>query len=43
MWTSAQLSVEIDTVDGREVILIVRTPVRPVSLIGTVTLTLPTF
>ncbi len=39
MWASDQLAVEIDIVDGREVILIVRTPVGPVSLIGTVTLT----
>jgi hypothetical protein len=36
MWTSAQMSVEIDVVDGREVILIVGTPVGPVSIIATV-------
>jgi hypothetical protein len=39
MWTSAHLSVEIDVVDGREVILIVGTPVGPISIIGTVTVT----
>ncbi len=39
MWISAELSVEIDMVDGREVILIVGTPVGPVSIIGTVTVT----
>ena len=39
MWTSAQLSVELDAVDGTEVILHVRTPVGLVKILGTVTLT----
>jgi hypothetical protein len=38
MWTNAQLSMELDVVDGTEAILIVRTPNGAISIIGTVTL-----
>lgn len=39
MWTSAQLSVELDAVDGWEAILIVRTPVGPISILASVSIT----
>jgi len=39
MWTSAQLSMELDLVVGTEVILHVMTPVGLVKILGTVNLT----
>lgn len=38
MWSIDQLSVELDVVDGTEAIIIVRTPVGAISIIGTPTI-----